>query len=966
MGKIKDKIKKRRLLRKRKHDDTHDHETDMSQITVTPDGNYVEDGNFGNNEDMIPEGAETGEPLDVITARGNAEAARRGAKYFNNAMGRAGSVISPLALNFMPLIGGPIGMFNTARYLSDQTGLTEYAKRSFDAYSNTWKNADIKGVDLQQGWLTVPNQVANIVENIASTDHKALVAADEAGSTTPFMYGLRRDMALSDKNGDTKWGPVAELAGQSLAFFMPAVASFGNRGFYLRDQGRLLTYKPNTTTPVKFGPLSKKYSPYPFMPETFSQAGLPQPPKLKHIARKTRHDVLKTIRTQNNYQRKVLAQISDNIAHNPFTEEYHKLVYGKLFKPETMDVPDVSQNGIVVSPNVIDGSVPVDANVTLTTPARKAQLLAGASVVGDYAIGANGEKMKVVTLDGTGPESHALYAFYDPKQYYWYTNSILGKYINKHNSDVVTNGFAASDYDFDDYDNSGYDTYDKPIPMDIEELFDKYMQDNTLRDQYVKSRFLYGTKGIDKYIAQQLNGDPDLLSITDKKQTMLTGKPFGKWHVDYRSPGYKRMLEGLGFDPNTSDRVGTGLYLRSRMALGNPIRQIKINDQLIAPGFIENAVGTNVTGNSFFGFQHTPGNTLIGADRGGVSGSVLSVAPLPPNKISDIDMIADLLQNRLKTDANGNLHGFGVDIGQEHMKKFAEFSHQMSEAKTQYEMDAVTNRAHAYALRNNLLGYIGQEYYHDQDSGESPLFFGKMVKGGYGQPLVVARTLGTAGYPTLASGTLPIKVNGMNGMPVTSGAQYIDVETVKRQMDSYREKAKEDWEGDPYKWRRTVGYKPGQGLRPTLAVDTPLEDYSKVLKYRSEYLPVGSRDILYYNGVGVSHIYTDQNPDANKYLFGVQDLSDLGNQYLSPKFDLRTGPLGTYENFAKYVGWMRARGRKDLKLDFKSFVEYLKYINARESPEPDYTKMKYIEQWTPGDDTMYGVPAIITKRQEKK
>lgn len=40
---------------------------------------------------------------------------------------------------------------------------------------------------------------------------------------------------------------------------------------------------------------------------------------------------------------------------------------------------------------------------------------------------------------------------------------------------------------------------------------------------------------------------------------------------------------------------------------------------------------------------------------------------------------------------------------------------------------------------------------------------------------------------------------------------------------------------------------------------------------------------------------------------------------------------------------MRARGRKDLKLDFKSFVEYLKYINARESPEPDYTKMKYIE-----------------------
>lgn len=119
MGKIKDKIKKRRLLRKRKHDDTHDHETDMSQITVTPDGNYVEEGNFGNNEDMIPEGAETGEPLDVITARGNAEAARRGAKYFNNAMGRAGSVISPLALNFMPLIGVPIGMFNTARYLSD-------------------------------------------------------------------------------------------------------------------------------------------------------------------------------------------------------------------------------------------------------------------------------------------------------------------------------------------------------------------------------------------------------------------------------------------------------------------------------------------------------------------------------------------------------------------------------------------------------------------------------------------------------------------------------------------------------------------------------------------------------------------------------------------------------------------------------------------------------------------------------
>lgn len=180
MGKIKDKIKKRRLLRKRKHDDTHDHETDMSQITVTPDGNYVTVGDFGNNEDMIPEGAETGEPLSVITARKNAEAARRGARYFNNAMERGSASFRTAAIGLLSALNpevagitlGTTGLYNT---FSGNNGLIENADRVFNDPKST-------NLDLTKAIMPVIFQTALDASMVSSAPRALAGAAAKLGS----------------------------------------------------------------------------------------------------------------------------------------------------------------------------------------------------------------------------------------------------------------------------------------------------------------------------------------------------------------------------------------------------------------------------------------------------------------------------------------------------------------------------------------------------------------------------------------------------------------------------------------------------------------------------------------------------------------------------------------------------------------------------------------------------------------
>mgnify|MGYP007002638886 CR=1 FL=1 len=120
-------------------------ETDLSTIVVTPDGNYVWLGDYGNNEDMIPDGAEPNVPISVTSARINKEAASRGARYFNNAMERGAVPFRHIAegLGFaaapvlMGLASGSVGLYNT---FSGNDGLLDGTRRA-------WSNPVLSGWD---------------------------------------------------------------------------------------------------------------------------------------------------------------------------------------------------------------------------------------------------------------------------------------------------------------------------------------------------------------------------------------------------------------------------------------------------------------------------------------------------------------------------------------------------------------------------------------------------------------------------------------------------------------------------------------------------------------------------------------------------------------------------------------------------------------------------------------------------
>lgn len=88
--------KKNKQLVRRKPDGS----TDISTVVVTPTGNYTQPGDHGNNEDLIPEGAS--EPIEVRSSRINEQDARRGARYFNNAMSRSSAYVAPMFMGFMP------------------------------------------------------------------------------------------------------------------------------------------------------------------------------------------------------------------------------------------------------------------------------------------------------------------------------------------------------------------------------------------------------------------------------------------------------------------------------------------------------------------------------------------------------------------------------------------------------------------------------------------------------------------------------------------------------------------------------------------------------------------------------------------------------------------------------------------------------------------------------------------------
>lgn len=169
----------KQLQRKRKNE-YGAYDIDMSTITVTPNGNYVTVGDFGNNEDMIPEGAETGEPLSVITARKNAEAARRGARYFNNAMERGSAPFRTAAIGLLSALNpevagitlGTTGLYNT---FSGNNGLIENADRVFNDPKST-------NLDLTKAIMPVIFQTALDASMVSSAPRALAGAAAKLGS----------------------------------------------------------------------------------------------------------------------------------------------------------------------------------------------------------------------------------------------------------------------------------------------------------------------------------------------------------------------------------------------------------------------------------------------------------------------------------------------------------------------------------------------------------------------------------------------------------------------------------------------------------------------------------------------------------------------------------------------------------------------------------------------------------------
>lgn len=133
--------KRNKQLVRRKPDGS----TDMSTVVVTPVGNYTQPGDYGNNEDLIQKGAS--EPIEVRSSRINEQDARRGARYFNNAMSRSSAYITPMFMGFMPGAGPFFNLGMTAKYLSDQSGLSDAVSRGGELWKAQLANYQPTQID---------------------------------------------------------------------------------------------------------------------------------------------------------------------------------------------------------------------------------------------------------------------------------------------------------------------------------------------------------------------------------------------------------------------------------------------------------------------------------------------------------------------------------------------------------------------------------------------------------------------------------------------------------------------------------------------------------------------------------------------------------------------------------------------------------------------------------------------------
>lgn len=269
---------------------------------------------------------------------------------------------------------------------------------------------------------------------------------------------------------------------------------------------------------------------------------------------------------------------------------------------------------------------------------------------GQNVIKSNGQQYTIQVLGNNGSYAHDLFAFSKPKEYFQFINRLSDRAVGEHNKAVLNNNVKE------------FETFNQNIPISEEELFDIYLNNPQLQNDYTKSKYLFGVTDKDKLVSSKLMRDPDLERIFNKKQIILTGKPFDNWQFNSQSPSFKAFLNSLGTDlKSTTPIERKNLYLKSRLVLSNPLRIVSLDPQkMITQDYLSNAIGTNVTANNLFTSDHSAGNTLYQASRGGVHGSLLSNAPQRKMRYVQV------LENILKTNENR--------LPEEVMDKFTKFS----------------------------------------------------------------------------------------------------------------------------------------------------------------------------------------------------------------------------------------------------------------------------------------------------
>lgn len=134
---------------------------------------------------------------------------------------------------------------------------------------------------------------------------------------------------------------------------------------------------------------------------------------------------------------------------------------------------------------------------------------------GQNVIKSNGQQYTIQVLGNNGSYAHDLFAFSKPKEYFQFINRLADRAV--HNKAVLNNNVKE------------FETFNQNISISEEELFDIYLNNPQLQNDYTKSKYLFGVTDKDKLVSSKLMRDPDLERIFNKKQIILTGKPFDNW-----------------------------------------------------------------------------------------------------------------------------------------------------------------------------------------------------------------------------------------------------------------------------------------------------------------------------------------------------------------------------------------------------------------------------------------------------